>query len=96
VCVLSGRRLCDGLVTRSEESYQVWCVCDLETSKRRPPRPNLGCCATGKERSRTHLLNSKPFSNVCGRKKTWQSSIKSIHQKSSLHPVPGVGRIQET
>jgi hypothetical protein len=23
--------------------------CDLETSKRRRPRPDLGCCATGKE-----------------------------------------------
>jgi hypothetical protein len=25
-CVLSGRGLCDGLVTRTEESYRVWCV----------------------------------------------------------------------
>jgi hypothetical protein len=25
-CVLSGRGLCDGLVTRPEESYRVWCV----------------------------------------------------------------------
>jgi hypothetical protein len=25
-CVLSGRGLCDGLVTRLEESYRVWCV----------------------------------------------------------------------
>jgi hypothetical protein len=23
--------------------------CDLETSKRRRPRPDLGCCATGKK-----------------------------------------------
>ena len=32
--VLSGRDLCDGLITRPEESYRVWCVveCDLETS----------------------------------------------------------------
>jgi hypothetical protein len=26
-CVLSGRGLCDGLVTRPEESYRLWCVC---------------------------------------------------------------------
>ena len=34
-CVLSGRSLCDGLITRSEESYRLWrvVVCDLETSK---------------------------------------------------------------
>jgi len=33
-CVLSGRGLCDGLITRAEESYWLWCVvvCDLETS----------------------------------------------------------------
>jgi len=26
VCVLSDRSLCDGLITRPEESYRVWCV----------------------------------------------------------------------
>ena len=33
-CVLSGRNLCDELITRPEESYRMWCVvwCDLETS----------------------------------------------------------------
>jgi len=25
-CVLSGRGLCDRLITRPEESYRVWCV----------------------------------------------------------------------
>jgi len=25
-CVLSGRGLCDELITRSEESYWLWCV----------------------------------------------------------------------
>ena len=34
VCVLSGRGLCDELITRPEESYRLCCVvvCDLETS----------------------------------------------------------------
>jgi hypothetical protein len=33
-CVLSGRGLCEELITRPEESYRLWCVveCDLETS----------------------------------------------------------------
>jgi len=33
-CVLSGRGLCVGPITRPEESYRLWCVdvCDLETS----------------------------------------------------------------
>jgi len=34
-CVLSGRSLFDELITRPEESYQLWCVvvCDLENLK---------------------------------------------------------------
>ena len=34
-CVLSGRGLCDELITRPEESYRLSCVvvCDLETSR---------------------------------------------------------------
>ena len=34
-CVLSGRGLCDELITRPEESYRLWCVVvyDLETSR---------------------------------------------------------------
>jgi len=43
-CVLSGRGLCDGLITRPEESYRLWCVvvCDLETSKTRKLKPTIG------------------------------------------------------
>ena len=33
--MLSGRGLCDELITRPEESYRLWrvVVCDLETSR---------------------------------------------------------------
>jgi len=43
-CVLSGRGLCDELITRPEESYRLWCVvvCDLETSWMRRPWPTGG------------------------------------------------------
>ena len=36
-CVLSGRGLCDGFITRPEESYLLWRVvlCNQETSKTR-------------------------------------------------------------
>ena len=36
-CVLSGRGLCDGLITRPEESYRIWSVvvCDQGTSQTR-------------------------------------------------------------
>jgi len=32
--VLSGRGLCDELITDPDESYRLWCVvvCDIETS----------------------------------------------------------------
>ena len=45
-CVLSGRGLCDELITRPEESYRLWCVvvCDLETSWMRRPWPTGGGC----------------------------------------------------
>jgi hypothetical protein len=38
-CVLSGRGLCDELITRLEESYRLWSVvvCDQETSWTRRP-----------------------------------------------------------
>jgi hypothetical protein len=54
-CVLSGRGLCDGLVTRPEESYRMWCVYSVivKPRKMRRPRPPRGCRAIGeRERKR--------------------------------------------
>jgi len=55
-CVLSGRGLCEELITRPEESYRLWCVvmCDLETSWMKRPWPTGGCC--GKNKHTTILL----------------------------------------
>jgi hypothetical protein len=41
-CVLSGRGLCDGLITRPEESYRLWRVimCDRETCRARENNNN--------------------------------------------------------
>jgi hypothetical protein len=43
-CVLEGRGLCDELITRPEESYQLWCVIVryLETSRLQKPWSMLG------------------------------------------------------
>jgi hypothetical protein len=51
--VLSGRGLCDELITRPEESYWLWrvVVCDQETSWMRRPCPTGGCRAKNKQRS---------------------------------------------
>jgi hypothetical protein len=43
-CVLSGRGLCDSLITRPEESYRIWCIVvyDHETFKTRRLKPATG------------------------------------------------------
>jgi hypothetical protein len=43
-CVLSGRGFCDELITRPDESCQLWrvVVCDQETSKTRRLKPATG------------------------------------------------------
>jgi hypothetical protein len=43
-CVLSGRGLCDELITRPEESYRLWCVvvCDLENLKNEEAMTRVG------------------------------------------------------
>ena len=55
-CVLSGRGLCDGLITLPEESYRLWrvVVFDQETSKTR--RLKL---ATGIENTTTMGCNAR-------------------------------------
>ena len=57
-CVLSGRGLCDELITRPEESYRLWCVvvCDLETSRMWRPWPALGRSATGEKKTYVSLI----------------------------------------
>ena len=61
-CVLSGRGLCDELITRPEESYRLWCVvvCDLETSRMRRPWPALGRSSTAKKKVFAFLTMSHP------------------------------------
>ena len=59
VCfVLSGRGLCDELITRPEESYRLWCVvvCDIETSWMRRPWPTGGL-SRPKKKSWFHYKN---------------------------------------
>ena len=44
-------QVCDGLITRPEESYRLWCVavCDLDTSWIRRSKPPLGRSAAEKK-----------------------------------------------
>ena len=54
-CVLSGRGLCDELITHPEQSYWLWYVvmCDLETSWLRRPWPTGGCRTKNKHEGST-------------------------------------------
>jgi hypothetical protein len=66
-CVLSGRALCNELITRPEESYRLWCVvvCDLETSWMRRSRSTVGCRAKNKHLNVMTLSSSEFRENSC-------------------------------
>jgi hypothetical protein len=70
-CVLTGRGLCDKLITRAEESYRLWCVavCDLETSWMRRPQPALGhtLCLSYKN---SQLMLYREIIVVCSKTRT--------------------------
>jgi hypothetical protein len=90
-CLLSGRGLCDGLVTRPEESYRVWCVlkCVIAKSRKmRRPRPPRGCRAIGKQKEYFYFPTSQ--------NKVWSIRVGvcmivtisgKIHKSSSIHFV---------
>ena len=57
-CVLSGRGLCDELITRPEESYRLWCVvvCDLENLKNEEAMTRVGS-----QRKKNYSTNDMGF-----------------------------------
>jgi len=59
--VLSGRGLCDELITRPEESYRLCCVivCDLETSRMGAPYiHDIGHLRVKLEKSAIEIFNT--------------------------------------
>jgi len=53
--MLSGRGLCDELITRPEESYRLWCVvvCDLENLKNEEAMTRVGSQRHSKKKKKT-------------------------------------------
>jgi hypothetical protein len=83
-CVLSGRGLCDGLITCPEESYRLWCVavCDQETSKNEESKAPYRVVGN----TTTMGCNAKKTSNIGEMKayiRIWYSAIRS---KNSIPP----------
>jgi hypothetical protein len=88
--MLSGRSLCDGLITRPEESYRLSCVvvCDLETTWIRWSWPTVGggCHASIKQ-------TNKQTNWQTGGRTDWrvlrlaplQISIRSVNKAFPLH-----------
>ena len=56
-CVLSGRGLCDALITRPEESYRLWCVvvCDLGNLMNEEVMAHWGLSCPNKQTNYFHL-----------------------------------------
>jgi len=59
--VLSGRGLCDELITRPEESYLLWCVvvCDRETLKNEEAMTRFGSQRHSKKIKNKKIKNKK-------------------------------------
>jgi hypothetical protein len=101
-CVSSDIGLCDELITRPEESYQLWSVvvCDLETWWMRRPWPTGCCCAKMKFKKKiqeypfTIVTDSKVLSSTCDTYClcTYSATIFRIHAYNLHHAIPLVLR----
>ena len=60
LCVLSGRGLCDKLITRPEKYYRLWCVvvCDIGASWMRKTWPNGEAVGPNKKRGAVGMAGS--------------------------------------
>ena len=77
-CVLSGRGLCDELITHPEESYRLRCVivCDLETPWIRRPWPTGG------------LLRQKQTNKQIKLMMTTSKHVARVNVASFVYSVP--------
>jgi len=83
-CVLSGRGLCDELITRPEESYRLWCVvvCDLENLKNEEALTRIGSQRHKKKNKISSLRVC--FGRMLFRKTTVVSCVLEVHTTRPL------------
>jgi len=93
--VLSGRGLCDELITHPEESYRLWCVvvCDLENPKNAEAMTRFGSQRHSKKRkvirlsrSLTHLICIRGLKSLPCNRDRWPPAGKwfSFVRKDNL------------
>jgi hypothetical protein len=84
--VLSGRRLCDELITRPEKSYRLWCVvvCDLETSKWGGHDPRL-VAAPQKKKSSSIYININRLPSLLVESLFCSEELKAIGCRTGRH-----------
>jgi hypothetical protein len=78
-CVLSGRGVCDELITRPEESYRLWRIVllGLESSRRRWPWPALRC-GTTEEKNMVDDIDNNGNNNNNNSNNTHKMKIHSV------------------
>jgi len=93
--VLSGRGLCDELITHPEESYRLCCVavCDLETPRMRRPWPTLGRSATKKIDKLIDVKWTVHVASINKMRKSYKILLDKCKEESHLGDVGIDGRI---
>jgi len=83
-CVLSGRGLCDELITHPEQSYRQWCVvvCDLEASGMMRPWPAGGCGAKIKN---IYIFPKLMFENFVVETQILQEFLRNLNLNFDLY-----------
>ena len=75
--MLSGRGLCDELITRPEESYRLWCVvvCDLENLKNEEAMTRVGS-----QRHRKKIIIYTPGEGIHSLLRRWMEMSSHLHE----------------
>jgi hypothetical protein len=86
-CVLSGRGLCDELITCPGESYVLWCVvvCDLENLKNEEAMTRVGSQRHSKINKYARELKAHISRVVSYNKPTRCTKFSNIFWKETLH-----------
>jgi hypothetical protein len=62
--VLSGRGLCDGPISRPEESFRVWCVSECDQVKIKQPRHVLCVSRRGQDYEARRINRSDHLEDI--------------------------------